>query len=297
MRYEREISEDTLYQFYPSMRDLIKQPVPDEFSVDLLDRLMAERERGDRKMTRDWRGKPETTATGVHWFGVYGGREGVNNALKNGWPEGLARAKKTFGDFALPHIPTVRRRRTRGDFGDNLDIHRVNSGNLDRAWDRMSRENGAMVAGSHLTVVVELTTAWFEDVDSVFWRGAATALAVDALQESGRNVQIIAVAALTELGHSKYDALEVAVEVKPFDQPMNTDAVIAATGLAGTFRTLFFHAVACSTDAPLSDSIGVVRDMSNERLTEEFGQCVIVPKDTNTKGKAQTFLDELGERY
>ena len=79
---------------------------------------------------------------GSNWFGVEGGVDGVNKAIREGWPEGVKMAneiKEELGNVELPSAPCIKRKRRRGDFGEEVDMQKVYSGQLDTAWTQIQK--------------------------------------------------------------------------------------------------------------------------------------------------------------
>ena len=68
------------------------------------------------------------------WFGpeikTY---QEFQNALNSGWGYGMKQVETMTSKIKMPALESVKRKTVRGRNGDNLDIHRVNRGEFDRA--------------------------------------------------------------------------------------------------------------------------------------------------------------------
>src|SRR3972149_5282107 len=83
--------------------------------------------------------KKERYDTGPGWLGIGGGLRAVDKAVQQGWTEGMTRAlevkhRLTATAAQLPGARAIRRKRSFGAQGDELDPHKLNTGNLDKAW-------------------------------------------------------------------------------------------------------------------------------------------------------------------
>ena len=74
----------------------------------------------------DWLGAPNVTE--------------LQNRLERGWADGVKRIEQ-IATRELSAPASVRRRRVRGDAGDELDMQAVWRGDLNRAWSRTRRAN------------------------------------------------------------------------------------------------------------------------------------------------------------
>lgn len=182
------------------------------------------------------------------WFGdeshIRTGEQAIK-VVNHGWPEGLERATRELDKIELPRLPSMRRKRMRGPDGDSLDIHRVNNGDLDRAWHTTKREPRLVHAGGKITLAVNYTVSAKQLPDEIFWRGALVAFLTDALERTGRRVQIVAhdhVYHFTEKLNSSYELCN-SITVKHFHQPMTLDKIMSTCAYIGFSRTIGFKAI------------------------------------------------------
>ena len=105
-----------------------------------------------------------------------------------GWPEGVQRMHEALKAVKANKALDVRRRRTRGPEGDDLDIHSIYGGRLETAWERMAPRQG--YGSPVVRIWIEASTPGMMTADQMFWRGAAAMAVTERLEESGYRVEI-----------------------------------------------------------------------------------------------------------
>lgn len=137
-------------------------------------------------------------------------------------------------------IQVSKRRRIRSDFGDELDIHKVYQGQLDRAWSRTER---VVIDSKHTLVTLFVDIGGNVGVDAVdaLWRAVTTTRLVSELEAAGKSVKVV-------VGGSSSGALTgtgllttVSVVVKNYNQPLSLERLAAMTHL-GFYRSFGFAA-------------------------------------------------------
>lgn len=125
------------------------------------------------------------------WLGGARNGDEVQRITREGWPEGLERARRLLDGFELEDIITVdrRRRMTRGDFGDHLDIGSVYAGRHMTAWTRGHRKR--ILAPSKVDLVMNMVIPAIDSYDNLFWRGAAGLMLADLLEQSGLPTRLV----------------------------------------------------------------------------------------------------------
>lgn len=184
--------------------------------------------------------------TGVHWIGLEGNGQDARQKILNGWPELLEKLRPLMNQLEVteaiaPHRAMLRRRKmSRGDHGDRLDMHRVYAGELDKAWSLPKKTNLFGVTDRKATLVVNIGVTGNYDFDDTLWR-AATALKIsDMLQRSGRAVEIYVGASATQIGYPVTES-RIYCRVKEFNQPLAIER-LAAMCSAAFHRTYGFMA-------------------------------------------------------
>ncbi len=203
----------------------------------------------------------------VSWWGMPGGWMAVKDAVAHGWPDGVKKAQDALKELksSIPRAKTQRRVKVRGPQGNELDIHRVYAGDLQRAWRGTEKQERfpSKRQGKKVTVAVELGISAMQDASILFWRGAVAMFMADILTRQGYSVQILGVLSVNGLDSNEYRAKHViTVELKPFGSKLNLDSTMACTGLAGFLRGHMFKAICCF-DVKVSGGLG-----SPARLTD-----------------------------
>lgn len=167
----------------------------------------------------------------------------VDKIIRNGWPEGVREAMdiKERIERVLISPKVLRKRKSRGDFGDEIDIQRVYAGDLERAWTRSTRE---MVVG--VPVIRILTGMGGESNKSprdFFYKGVGVAILTDILEEQGYRVEIVAydhgARAYTDTQNTYY----FEVPIKESREPLDLARLVTTTALAGFYRYYGFKAI------------------------------------------------------
>jgi len=227
MRQELFSGRD-LYHFYPSVTALIEQEIPSEQNREM------------------WHRETYGYSGGESWYGVESAKA-VDEALLRGWKDGTDRMRKSLDAVELPRIPSIKRKRKWRDQGDDVCIHRVNSGRLTDAWRRTERETALNTSGSHITIAVDAGCNCGVTSDDAMWRGAAAVAIADAAIMSGRSVRMITCFSAKDavLGADKpFNNHYVAIEVKAYHQNVSVDVMMTMASLVGFFRVHGFKAFA-----------------------------------------------------
>lgn len=174
---------------------------------------------------------------GADWLGV-GSRKEVVKAVSEGWKEGAEAIESLYTKMVrtLPRAIDVRRKRVRGDIGEELDIHSVYRGDLSRAWSQMSR---AMRHGTSLVrIVADVCDNSHVSAEQLKWRGYAALALSRILNKAGYSTEIcvaVAVKNATENGSNGQIVLTT-VTVKPRHVVQDTRMLAATVALPGYFR-------------------------------------------------------------
>lgn len=172
----------------------------------------------------------------LHWLGVDSEKE-FDEVCANGvYPRGLEALDEMSGGFTPDPMPSIRRRRRWGADGDALDMGRVWSGQLDRAWSGVHRESRPSTG--QVTLVVNLVASCGVPAEQIMWQGVAAIKAADQLTEAGYAVRIlVGIFVLREGRNAKRgDNLVVLATAKDFDQPLDKAALSVTIAMAGWWR-------------------------------------------------------------
>lgn len=91
---------------------------------------------------------------------------------------------------AAARVTKRRRKRIRGDYGNELDIHEVNQGRVDRAWTRTKFVDREVHESKHVTILVNASMSAMVKASSAEWRTAALLQIHDELVRMGKSVEV-----------------------------------------------------------------------------------------------------------
>jgi hypothetical protein len=217
---------------------------------------------------------------GNSWYGVEN-LERVKHLIREGYPEGAAKVDSLYETIApsLPRAVDFRRRRVRSDQGDSLDIHAVNRGALDKAWETIKRRPHT---GSGLVrIAVDICGNAYVRAEQLQWRGIAALALSRAMSKAGYSVEIVAgqSGANAFSGSKKHGT--ITCTVKPRYASIDTATLAASLCLPGFFRYLGFASIVRQADdLGLDACLGLGRAVKLETLLpvpEKIAQ-VIVPE-------------------
>jgi hypothetical protein len=191
---------------------------------------------------------------GNAWFGVDTYSD-VQMLLNTGWPNGVARMLEALQGIAAPQAATsIKRRKTRGDHGDEFDWQAAAQGMTDIAWTRPVLRQ--IAASRTVTLFCDLThgSTYMTGAEQFFWRGAAMLYLADSLSAAGYNVRIIG-AVRQRLLTALSPIRQFNVQIKQPDMPVDLNSLASSLCLAGFTRTLIFSAICASEPHPLPEEL------------------------------------------
>ena len=203
---------------------------------------------------------------GADWFGVASVEE-VIRLVRAGWPEGAKRVTEiACKPAAQPQ--SLRRRRVRADFGNELDIHSVYAGQLATAWGAMRRQLRQAVR--EVALVAPIGVKCSVSPEQLFWRGAALLRAADLLHEAGYAVAIIGAYVSHDIDEQlKWDMIHT-VQIKTVDQPLNPSVLAATVCLAGFVRVCGFRALSSDESIKTTSAMGHYNEAKLNELVEHY---------------------------
>lgn len=168
--------------------------------------------------------------------------------VTHGWPEGAERVRRNMADIEINAPMSVKRRRSRADQGDELDIHRVYRGDLAHAWSARTRREVRSPLLVRIVVQTNLLAATaFEDM---FWRGAACAKFADLLVDAGYNVEIIGAVATESMGGRDGEYL-VTFPLKEATAPLDIESLCGVVCNAAFHRMFGFRMYQYLANVPM----------------------------------------------
>ena len=219
------------------------------------------------------------------WLGIEGGHEGWRRYVREGAQTEQKRIRELAAKFKFntPKGIRTKRRSTRGPQGDELDIHSVRSGNLDRAWRRTTKIEKKGKA-KRITILYNTPIYAKHKFEQAFYGPAAAAILCDKLSEAKVAIEIIAMDWTDGIWganpHGIKKDLNV-VRIKNTSAPLSM-AALAATATAGYTRSALFNVQVASALRCNSGMGGRDRNYSEALVRETFqrpeGHAIIVPE-------------------
>lgn len=234
------------------------------------------------------------------WYGISGGAQDVIKVVRRGWTEGLERIHQKIESLRPPRIRAVRKRKRRGPAGDEIDVQRIYSGDLDHAWSTTVREESLTKrrrGGSTVTIVIHNGISATKHSDVLFWRGAAAVVLSEMLQSMGLNTRIIAANTSRCNNKRNYTNVQASITLKEPDKRVDM-AFIANVALAGFFRVHGFCAYLHSKEE-MPDNLGYPRqvDLESPIFQHSINSKVILVPELMSEYGAREFLKQQHEAF
>lgn len=229
------------------------------------------------------------------WYGV-DSLDTVKRCIREGYPEGAAKVDALYDAVAprLPRAVDFRRQRTRGDQGDSLDIHAVNRGALDRAWETVKRR--ASIGSGLVRIVADIAGNCNVSAESLQWRGIAALALSRAMTKAGYSVEIVAGQAGNNMFIRQPALYGVStVTVKPRYAAVDTATLAATLCLPGFFRYAGFAAIIRQSDDlgyDVDSGLGVCAKLESVLPVPEKISQVIVPETVSDRARAESWVNE-----
>jgi len=206
----------------------------------------------------------------------------VKRCMRDGWPEGSRAVDDMLAKAsAIETVPIDRRRRlTRCELGDSLDIHSVYRGELATAWTRAVRR--ATRGPQHVEILANMICQGGDDSSVLKWRGVAAIVLADKLEQSGFRVRIV-VGFGGELSKSN-ERVSCRIVVKDHSNPLDV-ATCAAVTLPGFFRALGHQWAICHAAQQAYDG-----SMSVKQCIVESGE-IILSHEARDESTARAWIE------
>ena len=159
-----------------------------------------------------------------------------------------------------------KRKRTRGVFGDELDIHSVYQGNIDRAWSRTKTIKNNKDS-QYVTLIVNIGDNWHVDCHHSYWRAAMLIKIMEYLQKTKKHTRIIAYDGSYN-GAMSGKNLTTSIVIKKYNERLSFERLAAMTHL-GFLRSFFFMAIVMHSGT-MRKSLGYSEDLHSTRHDDKF---------------------------
>lgn len=214
-----------------------------EHPLDLIEGVppdsLAERERSEKLSTHK----------SASWHNISGSGLDVVQAIQAGdsrfmdalIPK-IARLKPPYSEEAVWRQTKRRRKRVRGDYGNELDIHEARQGRIDRAWTRTRFELRDDQDSRHVNLVINCSLhCGIDAIREADWRSAAVLAIYDELVRAGKSVAIYMMWTCTDIFAKQSRVLNtMMVPVKRLGEQMSQYHVASYVSAAFTRNVMMY---------------------------------------------------------
>jgi hypothetical protein len=172
--------------------------------------------------------KVDGLGNGVHWAGAGCTADAVVK-LTAPYEDGsaiISRIEKAAANIKLPPQMDTRRRRVRGDQGDELDIHAVWRGQSATAWSRMGKRQ--VTSPPMVSIVINSIISATNDKTVISYRGAVGIVLCQLLERFGYRVRLV-VARGGKAGANHDEKFSCRTTIKDYGKPLDRETVACAT--------------------------------------------------------------------
>jgi len=176
------------------------------------------------------------------WYGC-ASREVLRDRVANGWPSLVTKLEGMIANVKLPDSATSinikrRRKRTRADFGDSVDIHEVLQGRCDRAWTTTSHVPKQSAQNRLVHIFVNATCNANITANEQMWRAATAHRIMEAMELAGKSVAVTLGIVSQGMWHGIDDTTIQSVPVKTYGQNVSLEELAIMTN-GGFWRDNF----------------------------------------------------------
>lgn len=220
--------------------------------------------------------------------------------VTDGWRNGLDLLSQVADKITAPTPKTVRRYQRWQASGDDVEMQRIWTGNLDYAWRGTHRDTRH--GPQRVRILIDAIESGGNGADGMRWRGVAALKLSDLLTEAGYSVQVESVISCKDSFSPRVFKLRAIV--KAYEQPLDLLTLAPCTALPAFFRSLM-HAwgLAVAPNARFGVSYQVrTPDAAEFPDGDDNCKVFVIPGRANTAAKASEHitdiieaLDEAGE--
>lgn len=198
-----------------------------------------------------------------NWYGARS--EEVVRLVREGWPEALDSMRGMMDQLQMPDMDISinkrrKRRKKKGDFGNEVDIHAVRQGHSDVAWTRMEHVQIESPQVKLVHVFVNLCCSSHISAHDQLWRAAVAMRVCEMLERAGKTVAITVGAVYSDPWTNRHGLTFITCPVKSYGQRV-TEERVAAMFTAGFWRLFLMDRARYSVlELKPSARMGVVVD-------------------------------------
>jgi len=236
-----------------------------------------------------WRGYEANSWMGLEERDLKRGERAVAATMRlcrEGWPRGSELVAKNGEDLDVPTILSIKRKGLWTDQGDDIEMQRVWSGDLDTAWRATKRQ--ASRGPTKVRIVLDSLSSGGVDSETMAMRGAAAIRLCDALSSNGYSVEM-----RSAWQGFRGEQFFLSVTVKSFDMPVDIGSLAATVGLPAFFRALghLWGPMATKRAARVNGGYEV-QDLDESRFEEPNVLLFKIGQDINQVSEANAWIRE-----
>lgn len=225
------------------------------------------------------------------WYGARSSEE-VYSILEKGHKKYVELVRDN--SFQVDPPAKLRPRPVQGDIGDEVCIHRINSGNLNTAWRRKSDK--VKLGVKNIRLVANLGVSGFVGSASIKWRGVAALVVAEALISAGYNVAIDAFMGSQNITNKENCAF--IVPIKHYETPLDVQSLSSTLCFPAFFRLSGFlnfgmceGELASDYGQPTDDDI--LRSFLQQYYHDPSEFIEIIKNDTLNKDKSRKEISRI----
>lgn len=225
------------------------------------------------------------------------GLDDVVEWLDSGWLEGYKIIEENFGNFILPPMPSVKKRRRFTDSGDDICTDRFLAGQYDRMY--VSRKAETVIGrrgNTHLTIAVETCAGRLTKSHTLAIPALAACKLAEAATLAGYSVKIVLVTAGRCLNGTT-DNVHVTVTLKDYNEPFNFEDFVTYAGSGILYRAILItllHKIHIDESVATSYASGSVHDF-DKTLLDGYTNMAWFPRDVQTYDSANKALNDAAK--
>jgi len=249
-----------------------------------------------RRSDKSWLG-PSVSATQVIEDSIVGNAE-LDAILKDKIAALDAALGTNTVNGKVSTVSKSKRKRRKGRQGDELDIHQVYNGNLDKAWSESYRVTQDK-KHSLVTLILDIGGNAFENVTDSLWQAAVAYKLVEDFTKAGKSTKIvIAMAGHDPFVGAREKVLTCSINAKNYNERITSSRLASMTHL-GYFRTVMFSQM-CLQNNRLCSSLGQSMDVASNLplgISDEIDAGHTVPVIIQKSRSLNSAIDAIKSAY
>lgn len=166
-------------------------------------------------------------------------------------------------EVRMPPPESIKRRKIRGEYGDEVCIHKINSGNLSTAWSRRSPK--ARVGSRNIRLIISTSNNWTITAEQLSWIGVTALVVAEGFEAAGYNL------AIDVIMHSEkvtdQESIVLTIPVKHYESPLDIQSLSSVVCCPAFFRWSGFMNYGLAKGTPCG---GLGCPINSDRIKKEI---------------------------